>query len=186
MKVYSINQSKHRIVIGFSRRNSLFSLLIRLVTWSKVSHTYIQLYSPRASRYLIYEATPSGTKFTNLDHFVSKHEVVWEKGLTITDEQYKSIMQFCIDNLDRKYDWRDVFWIFINKVKGLFTERMVGPTTVVNSYICSELVARILTDCLGYVITNTRGEDISDRIGQLSPEDIYKFIILRAEKNERI
>lgn len=156
-----------KITIGFSKSNTLLSKIIRFIEGADASHTYIQWYSDKIGRVMVYEASGTQVNFTNLFQFSKKQIIVKEFNLNISDRTYTKLLQFCIDNARTPYGVKQLVGLGWVKLMGKFGIRVGNPFGKGN-YVCSTLVATILTNQLEFVIP------IDIRL--MSPSDILTYL----------
>jgi len=155
------------ITVGFSVSNSKLSKVIRFIEGATVSHTYIQWYSDKIGRVLIYEASGTQVNFTNLTRFSRKQNIVKEFTFPISEKSHQRVLQFCIDNAREPYGFKNLIglgWVKLLRRVGIKT----GNPFSSNHYICSTLVATLLTNQLEFVIP------IDIRL--LSPSDLLDYL----------
>jgi hypothetical protein len=124
--------------IGFSTSNSVVSKIIRKLTKSKVSHTYIKC---QVERYdVVLHANQHGVEFDKYNDFDRKFEIVAEYDLKLTAEQEDAFMAYAIRQLDRSYDFLGVagfMWVLLNRS---FGRKVKNPFSNKSAYYCSELI----------------------------------------------
>ena len=150
----------HTIKVGFIGRSGVISNLIKLITWGKFSHVYIQLTDE-----LIFETDVlKRVELFNIKHLDTSKITHWELiSIDITDEQFIHLLQLCEDVLGTEYDYKLIFKILCS----VLFKRKINRTNE-EQFICSELVGFILYS-IGVV--NDRS------ILSYSPNGLYKYMI---------
>ena len=95
-----------QIIIGFSRPKGWFepfSWLIRLVTWSNISHAYIKYYNSYAQRWEVYQASGLKVNFIGNLLFNTNEIIVKEFQVPISTITKLKTIQFAIDNCGKSY-----------------------------------------------------------------------------------
>lgn len=132
-----------RISIGLSTRaKSIFSWLIRLYQKTKYSHTYIRI--EMKSFDLVLDATAHGVTIRNYKDFKKKNKIIEEK---VLDQQFISpddLANTAVPFLGKKYGYLTLLGILL---KDLGIKNIGNDGT--KSFICSELVARVLEKYIG-------------------------------------
>lgn len=165
------------ITIGFSKPNTWkpFAWLIMRAYSTPYDHVYIRIHSDKYERDLIYQASSIMVNFMSPEVFDASNITINSFKLSISDESYKSLMQFCIDNAGKPYGIKDILglsWVRINDwlgrtVKNPFND---GGTT----YVCSELVSTILVDFTDIKLN----KDTAD----MTPLDVYNVMLSLDDK----
>lgn len=153
--------------IGFSTSNSLISKIIRKLTRSKVSHTYLR--HNIEGHELVLHANQHGVEFDKYSDFYKKFTIVAEYTLEMADAQEKAFVFYAIQQVDRPYDFLSLIgfgWVLLNKA---FNRKVRNPFRNKSAYFCSELMVTSLQAAQFY---NT---DILDR-DLTSPEDLMEFL----------
>jgi hypothetical protein len=139
-----------QITVGFSKPRKWFvpfSWIIRLANGTPFSHTYIKLYSSSLERDLIYEAMDKGLVFSSAESFDTRNETLKEFTKTITEQQKKIILQFCVDNALGQYSvLQNVGIIYVKFMLCAFGAVVKNPWP--GGWNCTEVLAR-LTILLG-------------------------------------
>jgi uncharacterized protein YycO len=154
-----------KVSIGFSRpvKFKILSWLIRKVQRTEYSHAYIKFHSDSLDRDLIYQASGLQVNFVGKTLFEEDHVIVKEFDLQISDEAHKKALQFAVDRAGMPYSIKQLFGILIYNLTGnqVLKDGRSG-------YVCSELVAQMLSEDLG--ITITKDLDI------VTPKDVYNIL----------
>lgn len=165
------------ITVGFSRPKSgfqPFSWLIRLVTWSPVSHTYIKFYSKTYQRWIIYQASGSKVNFIGAVAFDNAELVYKEFEIPVSTDTKNKTVEFAIDKSGLPYGMLQIVgigWVLVAK---LFGKNVSNPFYSTSSYFCSELLSTILNE----IIDNK--EDLNP--GTATPADVMAYIETKGYK----
>ena len=153
--------------IGFSTSNSLVSKIIRKITKSKVSHTYIKC---QVEKYdVVLHANQNGVEFDKYTDFDRKFDIVAEYDLKLTAEQEDAFMLYAVRQLDRPYDFLGVagfLWVLVNRS---FNRKVKNPFSNRSAYYCSELIISSL-QAAQFVGSEVFDKDIT------TPEDLLVFL----------
>lgn len=135
------------IVIGFSTTKSLISKVIRWFEKTPYSHVYIRFYSENIGRWLVYHANHDNLNFQNLPNLTNENEIIYEYLLPVTPEQKMKIVQYCVDNVHRRYGLMTLLGIaLVRSAKDFFKRDISNPfVDKEKTQICSELAGRVLT-----------------------------------------
>lgn len=139
----------NKIYIGFSRPKGgfqPFSWIIRLVTWSAVSHAYVKFYSVTSNRWIIFQASGFKVNFIGQDLFESKEFVVKEFGIAVADNMRLQTMQFMIDKCGMPYAIMEdigILWVLLAAALG---EKAKNPFATTSSFFCSQIADMILAE----------------------------------------
>jgi len=153
------------VSIGFSRPSKwkLLSWIIRKVQGTDYSHVYLRFHSDSLDRDLIYQASGLQVNFVGKTLFEKDHIAVKEFDLQISDEAHKKALQFAVDTAGMPYSIKQLFGILVYSLTG---KRVLQDGR--SAYVCSELVAQMLSEDLG--ITITKDLDI------VTPKDVYNIL----------
>lgn len=134
------------ITIGFSTGKTCLAKLIRWVTKSQVSHTYIKLKTHFESpSHLIYQASGITVNVESLENFMGHATVIEELSISISDQKYDELLAFLLTKLGRPYSmWQllGMAWVLMMRNFGI-TVRNPGRDGD-HSFVCVELVCRAL------------------------------------------
>jgi hypothetical protein len=153
-----------KITIGFSRSTKKFaigSILIRWYMGTPYSHVYLRFESPAMERSLIYEAVGSGVRFVGFEKWKQHAKEVDSFEIWIEDENYKKLMQFCIDQAGDEYGFMQnlgIVWANIVKSKK-------NPLT--SGENCSEAMGEVM---------ELEGFDVNKDFNLLTPKDIHQIL----------
>lgn len=132
------------LIIGFSKAKGFkpFSFLIRLIEKTKYSHVYIKLHNRHFNDYDIYQASKNMVNHVVEKNFLEENIVVAEYSIPIESALKIEIINLIRYKLGKPYGLATIFGIFFAKF-GLVSDRFYDGS---KTYICSELVARVLKD----------------------------------------
>lgn len=134
-----------KLIIGFSTKDAFLSGLIRKIENSEFSHVFIKWHSDSYERDIIYQASGFEVNFIGTDLFLKHSKIIKEIQLEISDEEFKSCMQFCIDNSGIPYGIKQLFGMGYVKLMKLFGKNIKNPfRDGKKSYVCSELIGVLL------------------------------------------
>lgn len=161
------------IKIGFSRPKNMklkfFAWAIMKAYGTPYSHVYVRIHSGKYERDLIYQASQTMINFMGMEIFNDEALVVEEFEFQMSDESYKSMMQFAIDSAGTPYGVKECFgmaWVKIMEwcgktVKNPFSD---GGST----YVCSELAS--------YVLKNYLGANVKEDLDDMTPLQVYTLV----------
>lgn len=153
-----------KITIGFSKSKKKFavgSVLIRWYMGTPYSHVYLKFDAKSFDRTLVYEAVGKGVRFVGLKNWQHNHEEIASFELNISDDNYKKIMQFCIDNSGSEYG-------FLQNIGILFSDAFgIKRNPLTSGENCSEVIGKILV---------LEGYKINKDLDLLTPKDIFLIL----------
>jgi len=152
------------ITIGFSRPKGkkfpIFSWGIRFFQgWTDYSHVYLKFSSNSLDRDIIYQASGTQLNFMGSKIFEDHAHMIEEFVLEINDTDYRSLLQFCIDNAGKPYSIRDILAILLKSRKLLDNE---------SGFVCSNL--------MGYILQNYLKITLNKDYEMYTPKDIYSIL----------
>jgi hypothetical protein len=163
------------IIVGFSRPRGWFepfSWLIRLITWSPMSHAYIRFYDEKLDRWVVFQASGLKVNYIGQTMFDSVEDVVEEFAIPVSDATKQSVLQGAIDVCGSSYGTGQVFgclWVLFMRI---FKKKVNNPFFSGSSYFCSELVGDILEEIgLGDIDPST-----------MAPKDVRDFLVSKGFK----
>ena len=133
-----------QMIIGFSKPTSfkLGAAIIQLFSnKSQFSHVYLRVYTSFADRNLVYQASHGCVNCITYSNFLIDNKAVAEFSYNMEDSRYKTAIQYCMDKLQRPYSYSGLLKIAARR---LFGTKKSGDGE--QSYICSELAARVLPE----------------------------------------
>lgn len=130
-----------KIKVGFSRgtKPSLVGRAIMKVMGTPYSHTYIYLNQSDE----VFEAEFVGVRTIKYSDWIKDSFVVEEVDIEITDKRYEELLKFVAESKGKRYSVVQLLMILWAKLGG-----KVIYDNGDSIYICSELVARALSDIL--------------------------------------
>lgn len=127
------------------------------------SHVYMKFYSASLDRTMIYEAVGKGVRFIGLERWKEHAQEVASFELQISDENYKRLLQYCVDNAGTDYGFLQNMGILIANLFKLKKNPLKDGKN------CSEEMGDVL-ELEGHVFD--KDKDL------LTPKDIYKILSL--------
>jgi uncharacterized protein YycO len=152
--------------VGFSYGNSILSVIIKRITRSQASHSYIVFCV--AGEELVVQANQHGVCCENYKTFKQHSNIVVEFELNASNEQEQKILSYALRQLLRPYDVLALLgfgWVLIGKALGT---KFKQPFKNRAAYFCSELIMSSLKHG-GFVIGNVDPE-------LTSPEDLIQIL----------
>jgi hypothetical protein len=138
-----------KIIVGFSKpiKFALHAWIIEKIDGAKFDHAYLRLALPSLDREVIYQATSKGVYFVGRTLWLQTIQPVEEYELDITPDNYKTLLQFCIDNSGVPYGFLGVIGAGIVDIAAKCGKTIKNPLVkngVFSSEFCSEIVTRVL------------------------------------------
>lgn len=137
------------VKIGFSRPKSWkpFAALIMFAYDIPYDHVYIKFHSNSFDRDVIYQASSIMVNFMSPVIFEQNNLVIKEFSLEISDPNYKSMIQFAIDNAGKPYGIKQCFGLAIVRIYELLGKRIKNPFADGGAtYVCCELGEYIIEE----------------------------------------
>ena len=155
--------------VGFSTHSSSFSWLIRSVTKSQVSHTYLRIPIPEYNTDMVFQASGLTVNYCNGPLFDKKNTVIEEYDVEISDEQWAIGEKFRVTEAGKSYSMKQIVgFLTVLSARQILDKNISNPFSNGNhSYVCVEVVAV----CLGL----EHGEN-------MTPEDLRRW----CEKNTKL
>jgi hypothetical protein len=152
------------ITIGFSRSKKFLpvgSLAIRAYMRTPYSHVYLRFFSESLNRTLIYEAVGVGVRFIGEKQW-SKHAVeVASFEVDITDDNYITLLQYCVDHAGLEYGFMQNVGIPLSKLFNLESNPFQSGSN------CPEEIYKIL---------QIAGYKVEGKKDLVTPKDLYKLL----------
>lgn len=150
------------LIVGFSSHYSIFSKLIRVITASKISHTYIRILNFYGAEDMVFQASGLTVNYTNYQYFQRKSKVIEEYEMQVSDKQYDTAMTLMSKSAGKPYSMPEILGIlYVLFMREWMKKCVKNPyRNGDKSYICSELAA----ECLG--LWNTEA---------MTPEDLRRY-----------
>jgi hypothetical protein len=152
------------ITIGFSKSKKRFAIgswAIRAFQGTKYSHVYIKFKSDSLQRVLIYEAVGAGLRFIGTKVWESHAEEVVSFSIDIDQENYLTLMRYCVDNAGTEYGFTQNIGIAICELLRLKNNPFKKGKN------CSEVVGEML---------KLEGFSFVKETNLLTPKDIYEVL----------
>jgi hypothetical protein len=160
------------LIIGFSKPSSfkIHAWLIEKLDGSTFDHAYLRFYlNHNVNREIVFQSIDVGVQLVSQNEFSSKSTPVIEYQLDISEEQYTSLLQFCIDNAGKSYSLWGVIGEGLVKLFSKFGWGIKNPfDSRDKTYFCSELVAQ----CLNYI----NPSKFNLNADNISPNDLNKLL----------
>jgi hypothetical protein len=159
------------IYVGFSRPKKWkpFAKLIMVLYSIPYDHVYIKFHSNSYDRDIIYQASKNFINFMGNIVFNSENEIIKEFKVEISDDSYKGLMQFAIDNAGKPYSLKEALGLGIVRICSLFGKKIQNPFKEGTSeYVCSVLAGYILKDYCNVEL----GEDFEN----IDPKYLYDLL----------
>ena len=154
-----------KITIGFSKSIINFPVWSWLIRWylkTPYSHVFIKFYSENIERELIYESVgKQGVRFINKSNWEKKSKLVKEYKIEINDDNYKKILQWCIDNSGEEYALYQNIGVVISDILKL------NKNPAKKGMNCSEAI---------YYILKLEGYKIDKEPNLITPKDIDELL----------
>lgn len=155
------------VYIGFSRpRNKLavLSYLIRLIEGTKYSHTFLEFRLNNLEEDIIYHASGMSVNAYSKAYFQDKTVIIHKFELSLSEEMHTKLLKNCVSKLGAPYSFKQLLGILIYKVTGNSKIILDGR----KAYVCSELIAELLTEIFG--------NDFDKDLDVVTPKDIYELL----------
>jgi hypothetical protein len=159
------------MIIGFSRpvKKSFHGWLIEKIDDSTFDHAYLRFTLNKFQRDIVCQSIDVGVQLVSQTEFLSKSTPVEEYELIISDDQFISMVQFCIDNAGKEYSLWGVIGEGFVKLAAKINWKIKNPfDSKDKSYFFSELV----TQCLDTIDP----KDFNLNADNISPMDLNTII----------
>lgn len=130
------------IRVGFSRGGSPYSWIIRLLTWSRISHTY-QRVDATPGEQMIFQASGFKVNYENSKIFDEHSEVVEEYDVHVTEEQAAGAELIRVQECGKPYGMLQVVgyvWVILWRAFKVAAKNPLADGK--HSHVCVELTAR--------------------------------------------
>jgi hypothetical protein len=137
------------MIFGFSKpaKWKIGAEIIKLIEHTEFSHCYVMWKSEGLRRFLVYQASGhGGVDFMSIERFLEHNIIMKEYHYDINPTEKTALMQFCIDNAGDDYGYLQLVGIAYHRLMDFIFEDTPNPFP--HGQVCSEVVARILTDVL--------------------------------------
>lgn len=140
-----------KMIIGFStpKKFKISSAFIRLFEGTEFSHVYVAMVPSLNSKLpftKVFQASYGDVNCLTYANFKSKNKIFYEKAIDIEDDIYFEVANWLWSQLQKPYAFFQLLGIALDASIGKQGDE---------SYICTELVARILRDKLKIDITKS-------------------------------
>jgi hypothetical protein len=163
------------MIIGFSSTDMIFSRIIKWVTRSKASHSYVLILVE--GELVVIHSNQHGVNCDYYERFKRTKQIVAEYQLLISEDKEQLAAATALKLLDKPYDFLSVFgfaWVLINR---FFGRKVKNPFPNRSAYQCSEFVLEVLKSA------GLEGIENLDR-ELVSPEDLIEFLNKCSEAKE--
>lgn len=139
-----------KIIVGFSKpvKFKLHAWIIEKIDGAKFDHAYLRLNSASLNRDIIYQATSKGVEFVGSALWLKGTKPVEEYELDVSAADYKTLIQFCIDNAGTPYGFLGVIGAGLVDIAARFGKTIKNPF---NDGMASEFCSEITDRCLATV-----------------------------------
>jgi len=140
---------KTSIIIGFSRPKGFFkpfSWLIRLATWSSISHAYIRFNSRDFDQNVVYQASGLAVNLVSQEFFDKKEIVCKEFIIPINLKTKEKTLKNAARNLGKPYSVVQIVGFGFVLMAGIFGLKIRNPFYSKSSFFCSELASDIIIE----------------------------------------
>lgn len=130
-----------KVIVGFSTHPGAFSKLIRFITNSKVSHTYIRIPVLEYNEDMVFQASGLSVNYTNYKVFQTKCKVIEEYEITVDDETHALGEMMRVMEAGKPYSVKELIgllWVLMMRGFGYKVQNPFRDGST--SYICVELV----------------------------------------------
>lgn len=158
------------IKIGFSKPKKWkpFAALIMAGYGIPYDHVYLELYSVKYDRKMIYQASGARVNFMGYELFHEENDVIAQYTVELEDAQYAKLMQFAIDNSGRPYGVKQAVGMAIVRIAEILGRKIKNPfADGSNTFVCSELGAFVLQ-----TFDNIKFSDDQDDI---TPQTLWNY-----------
>ena len=152
--------------IGFSTTNMFLSKLIRKITGSKASHTFLIYQDETLAQTMVMEAAFEGFRVIPYKEFCKKNIIIQVIEPKVSLELGVKVLA---NSLGDYYDFKGLIGAGLVKIWKRFKRKIHNPWIAGNSMFCSESVVRAL-QISGYPGT----EDMV--ASDVSPQDLLDFL----------
>jgi len=155
------------VKVGFSTSRKLLSRLIRLVTKSKASHTWLLVTDSFLGVDMVLQATMGGFQMVSFDAFQKKHKII-----TIVDLAHPMDMgvKEAAQWLGFRYDYLGLLGELFVEFGRWFKRKLKNPLNDPKAMFCSEAVVRVLQ------ASSYPGSETLDA-SATSPQDLLDFLL---------
>ena len=137
------------ITIGFSKPQvfKFYAWLIMKCDRATFDHAYLKFHSDSLDRDIIYQAVGKGVQFIGKLQFEKHSKAIEEYRLNIEENNYTTMMRFCVDNAGISYGFKEVLGLALVKLCAKFGKHIANPFNQgAKEEFCSEIVSRCLNE----------------------------------------
>jgi len=163
------------IIIGFSKpkKSTIHGWIIEKIDKSNFDHVYLRFNLDKIQRNLVFQSIDVGVQIVTENEFEGLCTPVEEYSLSITDDQFIEMLQFCFDKAGKPYGILDVIGLGISKILARLNIKKKNPFNEGDAtYFCSQIVAKCLDtiDPTQFNIDpdNTSPSDLNNLLQQLN------------------
>ena len=159
------------IVVGFSKPKKWkpFAWLIMKGYSIPYDHVYLKFHSDSYDRDIIYQASKTMINFMGTEVFESENYIYREFSISLSEENYKTLMQFAIDNAGKPYSFREAIGLGIARICSFFGKKIENPLKRGNrEYVCSVIAA--------YVLQNYTNQSVPGDFEDADPKFLYELL----------
>lgn len=139
------------LIIGFSKpvKKTFHGWLIEKVDNASFDHAYLRFTLNEIERDVVFQSIAIGVQLVSVVEFEIRSIPVEEYTLSISKDQFITMLQFCFDNAGKPYGLLDVLGLgisrLLNKI-GIKAKNPFGEKGIISSEFCSQAVALCLND----------------------------------------
>lgn len=162
-----------KIIIGFSKPKKwkLFAWIIQTAYNTPYDHVYIQFYSEKFDRHLVYQASNLAVNFIEYSNFCSINDVVKEFEFDMDAINRVEMIQWAIDNCGKPYGIKSALGLGIVRLFDIFGKKIKNPFSDDDkTYVCCELAA--------YVLKEFEHFQIEEDLNLINPKELYELLSL--------
>jgi len=155
-----------KVSVGFSTSRKLVSRIIRRVTRSKVSHTWLLVSDSFLGVDMVMQATLGGFQMTSYEAFKKHHQIIT---LLEPNHSLSTGVKQSAQWLGFRYDYAGLFGAAFVIMGRWFRKKWGNPFNDADALFCSEAVVRVL-QASGYP-----GAEVLDA-STVTPQDLLAFL----------
>ena len=160
-----------KIVVGASypRHFKIGAWLIKW--WEETDASHVYVYIKRDSGiHLLYQAVGSGVEFEGYEKFCEINKPIYEKEIVLTNEQFISLVDYCIPKLKTKYSVIHLAGLFIKR----FVQYISREKVIIKNPFKDEGKAAVCVEVLCGVLAQLKLiEQCQYKV--IDPEDVGMF-----------
>lgn len=166
------------LIIGFSKpvKKSFHGWLIEKIDDAPFDHAYLRFTLDKIERDIVFQSIAVGVQLISIAEFQNKCSPVEEYELDLSEDQFITMFQFCIDNSGKPYGILNVIGLGFSKILCKLGIKKVNPFDRSGNYFCSQVV----TQCLDNIDSaqfnlnadNTSPSDLRNLLKQLKIKQV--------------